>query len=170
MTQLQRHVKELLNDEAFLKAYEHSHQNLLGKCLSEGMADFVAELILGQPLARLSPSGYLAFGASHEQRIWAEFTREMNQPFNWNKGWLYNERIVEGKAMRDLGYFIGYQICRQSHRQKAGLNVHDRAEFDGSERQAVSGRLWLQRQGIEVARRVRSDRPTGVTYSPAPAY
>ena len=57
----------------------------------------------------------------------------MNQ--DQNKGWLYSERKIDGKSARDLGYFVGYQICK-SYYEKAkdkkqalaymiGLNLTD---------------------------------------------
>ena len=131
----QRNFTELVRNEQLLKAYEKTHQNLLGKCISEGMADFVAELVLEKPLVELSPDGYIAFGQQHEQQIWEEFRKEMNREYAWKAGWLYNERIIDGKPGRDLGYFVGYQICKSyyekaKNKKKAlaymiGLNLTD---------------------------------------------
>lgn len=104
----QRHLKALLADTLAAHQYENTHRDLLGKCLEEGMADFVAELVLGKPFSR----EYLVFGQRHEPSIWQAFQSEMNQPFDYQQGWLYAERNIEGKTARDLGYFVGYQICK----------------------------------------------------------
>ena len=131
----QRHVNQIINDEKFAQEYERTHQNLLGKCLEEGMADFVAELVLGQQLAELSSEGYISFGLKHEQSIWNQFQKEMNIKDDFKGGWLYSEREIDGKRMKDLGYFVGYQICK-SYYSKAkdkkqalnymlGLNLTD---------------------------------------------
>jgi len=127
----QRHLKELQADSLAGQQYMDTHRNLLGKCLEEGMADFVAELVLGKPLS----SGYITFGLKHEQSVWKEFYKEMNQPFDHKKGWLYAERNIEGETVRDIGYFIGYKICksyydRAKNKKKAlshmiGLNLTD---------------------------------------------
>ncbi len=109
----QRHFNELASDSTLGKEYGEVHKNLLGQCLKEGMADFVAELLLGQRLDQLRPDGYIAFGLKHEQRIWTAFRKEMNQGFDWERGWLYNVRKIDGEEGRDLGYFVGYQICKR---------------------------------------------------------
>jgi hypothetical protein len=110
---VQRHVNMLLKDEKAAQAYESAHKNLLGQCIVEGMADFVAELVLGESLARRQPEGYIAFGQKHEQQIWTEFKKDMNQALDQEKGWLYGKRTIDGKTVRDLGYFVGYQICKR---------------------------------------------------------
>lgn len=105
----QRHLQALLSDTLAGRQYMDSHRDLLGKCLEEGMADFVAELVLGQPLG----SAYLAFGQQHEQAVWTEFETDMNLPFDYKKGWLYAERMIAGQLVRDVGYYVGYQICKR---------------------------------------------------------
>ncbi|GAB3641505.1 hypothetical protein GCM10027423_21410 [Spirosoma arcticum] len=131
----QRNFAKLTGDTTLMKKYEATHKNLLGPCLMEGMADFVAELLLGQRLDQLTPDGYIAFGLKHEQQIWTEFKEEMNQEFNGDRGWLYKVRKIDGESSRDLGYFVGYQICK-SYYEKArnkkkalnhmiGLNLAD---------------------------------------------
>lgn len=131
----QRNVEKINANKQLSAEYEKTHKNLLGKCLEEGMADFVAELLSGKDLAVIHPDGYIAFGQKHELRIWEEFKKDMSQPINWDKGWLYNSRKTDGEAMRDLGYFVGYKICK-SYYEKAknkkqaldymiGLNLTD---------------------------------------------
>lgn len=131
----QRNVKMLLKDEQSAKTYMASHKNLLGKCLEEGMADFVAEIVLDQRLSERFPDGYIAFGEKYELDIWEEFKKDMQQEFDHNKGWLYAEREISGKRCRDLGYFVGYRICKSFYdksedKKKAladmiGLNLTD---------------------------------------------
>ena len=113
---MQRNFNKIIRNEQLMNEYEQTHKNLLGHCLMEGMADFVAELVLGQPLTRLHPNGYIAFGQKHEQRVWEEFRKDMDQ--EQAKGWLYGNRKIDGKPVQDLGYFVGYQICK-SYYQKA---------------------------------------------------
>ncbi|MBC3788825.1 hypothetical protein [Spirosoma utsteinense] len=132
---VQRNINSLNQNEKLGQEYERTHQNLLGKCLEEGMADFVAELVLGQQLSVVNPDGYIAFGLKHEQTIWIQYQKEMNQKFDYDKGWLYAEKTIDDKRMKDLGYFVGYQICKsfynkvkdkkQALNYMLGLNLTD---------------------------------------------
>ena len=134
---LQRTFTKLTENEALWKEYEATHKNLLGQCLTEGMADFVAELVLGQRLDQLNPDGYIAFGLKHEPEIWDAFRKDMYIPLpsGVEKGWLYAQKEIDGQRISDLGYFMGYQICK-SYYEKAkdkkkalnyliGLNLTD---------------------------------------------
>ncbi len=131
----QRNINALLSDEQAVKAYTASHKNLLGKCLEEGMADFVAELVLDQRLTERFPDGYIAFGEKREALVWQEFRKDMYLDFDHGKGWLYAEKEILGERCRDLGYFVGYKICKRFYDQATdkkqaldymiGLNLTD---------------------------------------------
>lgn len=108
----QRNINRLRQSELLEKEYVATHRQLLGKCLEEGMADFIAELVNEQSLATTNPNGHTAFGLKHEQQIWDAFQKEMYLDFDWKGGWLYGQREIEGQKVRDLGYFVGYQICK----------------------------------------------------------
>lgn len=108
----QRNITTLLKDEASTKYYLDTHKNLLGKCLEEGMADFVAELVLEERLSQRFTDGYMAFGEQNEREVWVQFKKDMLQDFDYSKGWLYAEKEIAGKRCRDLGYFVGYRICK----------------------------------------------------------
>ena len=79
-------------------------ENLLGQSIKEGACDFLAELIY-KPVS----SPYIDYGNLHEKQIWSAFKKEMNDQ-NY-KNWLYNGNEAPG-GVADLGYFIGYQICK----------------------------------------------------------
>jgi uncharacterized protein YjaZ len=78
--------------------------NLLGYCIREGACDFIAELIY-KPIS----SPYMTYGNQNEQTIWTEFTKEMLG--TEKKNWLYNGNNAPN-GVADLGYFIGYKICK----------------------------------------------------------
>lgn len=86
---------------------EHSTKkyNLLGYCIREGSCDFIAELLLQEPI--ISP--YMTYGQANEKTLWKKFVKKMDgEDF---KDWLYNGHTApNGQA--DLGYFIGYVICK----------------------------------------------------------
>ena len=114
----QRNINRLRQSDRLEKEYEASHKQLLGKCLEEGMADFIAELVHQQPLATINLDGHTAFGLKHEQGIWDAFQKEMYLDIDWKGGWLYAQREIDGQKVSDLGYFVGYQICKRYY-QKA---------------------------------------------------
>ena len=79
--------------------------NLLGYCIAEGSCDFISELILEKPVA----SPYMEYGKANEKELWKIFKVEMLG--QETKNWLYNgNEAPNGNA--DLGYFIGYKICK----------------------------------------------------------
>jgi hypothetical protein len=80
-------------------------QDLLTMCIMEGSCDFIAELAMGEPLQR----PYLVLGNRFEKTLWESFKKEMNG-FAHDK-WLYNKGHVP-KGEEDLGYFMGYSICK----------------------------------------------------------
>ena len=36
---------------------------------------------------------------------------------DWKGGWLYGRREIAGQQVRDLGYFVGYQICKHYYQE-----------------------------------------------------
>jgi uncharacterized protein YjaZ len=109
---VQRNILSLQSSDSLANEYMRSHTELLGKCIEEGMADFVSELVNGKRLAKTNPNGHTAFGLKNEAAIWNAFKQEMFLPFDDKMGWLYREREINGKKMSDLGYFVGHQICK----------------------------------------------------------
>ncbi|SOE23535.1 hypothetical protein SAMN06298216_3920 [Spirosomataceae bacterium TFI 002] len=94
---------------------KHSNNALLAHSLNEGACDFIAELISGIPLREVYPNGYIDFGYKYEAEIWQEFKKYISSS---EKGrffdWLYGTKgkIISGQEMKDLGYFVGYKICK----------------------------------------------------------
>jgi len=94
----------------------NTQQPMDGKLLSgvirEGMADFVAELVTGQPgtNARLH-----VYGNAHERELWQAF-----QPVMLGKSpehWLVNSQEETPDKPCDLGYYVGYKICQAYYEQ-----------------------------------------------------
>jgi predicted Zn-dependent protease DUF2268 len=88
--------------------YVHTQQNkkgtsLVSQCLMEGSADFIAELVTRQK----NLNDYMIYGQNNEAVLKLRFRNEM-----WRRSitnWLYNGEKSEHP---DLGYFMGYRICR----------------------------------------------------------
>lgn len=96
--------------------YVHTQQrgeavNLLGDCIMEGACDFVAELVMGRPLQ----TSYIAYGKAHETELKKQFKTEMFSPASGN--WLYN--ASNAATVADLGYFMGYALCKQYYKVAA---------------------------------------------------
>lgn len=79
---------------------------LLRAVLVEGMADFLGELISGHTAnERLH-----VWAKGREKQIWADFEKEiyLKRAYNWIAN--SNQETVDKPA--DLGYWVGYQICK----------------------------------------------------------
>jgi uncharacterized protein YjaZ len=109
---VQRNITRLKSNDSLVQDYLKTHSQLLGKCLEEGIPDFVSELVNEESLAKTNPSGHTAFGLKNEQAIWNAFKKEMFLTFDYEKGWLYSKREINGEKISDLGYFVGYQIAK----------------------------------------------------------
>ena len=103
----------------FLTAHElvHTQQNLnnsknsnlLGSCLKEGSADFIAELILEKKVE----APYIDFGLKNQCKIWEEFKKEMyGHDF---QNWLSNTATIKDRPA-DLGYFVGYIVTKNYYK------------------------------------------------------
>ena len=103
-----------------LHEYVHTLQKmsfnaLLAHSISEGSADFIAELVNNKSLRESYPNSYIDFGYQNEDVIWEEYKNFIasNQKGNYYD-WLYGQKgiTINETQMKDLGYFIGYKICQ----------------------------------------------------------
>jgi uncharacterized protein YjaZ len=114
----QRNIVLLMNSDSLVKDYMSTHTELLGRCLEEGLADFVSELVNEESLAKTIPSGHTAFGQKNEKEIWSVFKKDMFLKFDGNMGWLNSgKHKINGQEVSDLGYFVGYQICKSYYKK-----------------------------------------------------
>jgi len=99
-----------------LHEYVHTQQNprvfnIISLTLYEGVAEFVASKALGVK----SPNPQIEFGKKNAERIREVYETEMFYPNNLYK-WLDGNAPNEF-GMRDLGYYVGYQICENYYNQ-----------------------------------------------------
>ena len=89
---------------------------LLSNAIREGMADFIAEIITG-----INPSQLLQEYAKDKRlEIWNEFKAEMY--LNRSNKWIANGSMdLKGKPA-DLGYYMGYEICKSYYEQAKDRN------------------------------------------------
>ena len=107
-----------INDVIFLNIHEYIHtqqkgtfgNSLLSQTIMEGVAEFLAEIALNQK----SPNPQIDFGFKNEEKIIQEYKKEM---FSTNlSNWFWNSPDNQF-GMRDLGYFVGYAICKKYYEQ-----------------------------------------------------
>jgi Predicted Zn-dependent protease (DUF2268) len=93
---------------------------LLQHCIMEGTADFVAEIVNQKSLTETYPGGYIDFGNKNEKAVWDEFKKYIHSSEIDGKyfDWIYGSkgREVNGVQIKDLGYFMGYTICRSYYK------------------------------------------------------
>jgi Predicted Zn-dependent protease (DUF2268) len=87
-----------------------SDTTLLKAAIVEGMADFICELISGKS----ANENLLIYGKGREKEIWTDFKKEMF--LNRSSNWIANGEQENGKPS-DLGYWVGYQICKAYYEQ-----------------------------------------------------
>lgn len=103
-----------IKDVVFLNIHEYIHtqqketigNTLLSQTIMEGVAEFLAEIVLEMK----SPNPQISYGYQNEQQIKQEFEKEMFSPNIYN--WIMNSTNNQF-GMRDLGYFVGYAICKK---------------------------------------------------------
>ncbi|MFD2585122.1 DUF2268 domain-containing putative Zn-dependent protease [Pedobacter vanadiisoli] len=92
--------------------YVHTQQkelveNLLTMCLYEGVAEFISCKVT----ATKSNTPAIEFGKANEKKVIDKFVSDLFIISN-NYNWLWGENRNELKV-RDLGYYIGYEICER---------------------------------------------------------
>lgn len=79
---------------------------LICYAVMEGMADFMCELITGK-----NPSQrQYDFARTRKKQVWEDFKKEMflNRAYNW----IANGSQETAEKPSDLGYYVGYEICK----------------------------------------------------------
>ncbi len=131
-----------VNGLPLLCAHEYIHtqqkeiqEDLLLKCMYEGVAEFVSCMATDTP--SFSPA--IAFGQANQERVFEQFTKDLflrDNDFNWLWGQNNNDL-----AVRDLGYYIGYEICERYYEKAADKQqaVAELIELDYTDTDRVEG-------------------------------
>ncbi len=128
-----------IHNIVFLNIHEYVHTqqpnygyNLLSQCLYEGIAEFVAMQATGMR----SSLPYMTYGSANAETLKKDFARQMFIP-DWS-GWLYNS-LDNPYGVKDLGYFMGYDICKSYYKQALDKKAAIRAmvELDCSDPKTV---------------------------------
>lgn len=100
--------------------YTHTQQkrpdfqkiDVLTSSIREGACDFMAELILKTPFKAV----YMDYGNKHEKEVAGMFNKDM---FTRNNDKWVSTGNESGMPAPDLGYFIGYKICKAYYNKAA---------------------------------------------------
>lgn len=85
---------------------------------------------------RMPELDYVRYGPAHDPAIRAAFRKDMQG--NDYSGWLYNN-TDNAFATRDLGYYVGYAICKAYHARRAdkAAAIREMIELDFADAAAV---------------------------------
>ncbi|NBG67144.1 gliding motility protein GldB-related protein [Acidiluteibacter ferrifornacis] len=107
-----------INQLVLLNTHEYVHtqqqpmvHNLLSLVIYEGVAEFVSSLAMNRPSA--APS--IAYGKKYPESVRKKFEQEMFYANNRPK-WLWSN-AENDFGLRDMGYYIGYQMCENYYNQ-----------------------------------------------------
>lgn len=107
-------TQEPKGEIALLCTHEYIHtqqnefvENLLSMCLYEGVAEFISCKVTGKKPT--TPA--IEFGKANQKQVIDKFVSDLFIMTN-NYNWLWGENRNEFK-IRDLGYYIGYEICER---------------------------------------------------------
>ena len=103
-----------INEIALLCTHEYIHtqqkeivHNLISMCLYEGVAEFISCKVTGKK----SDAPAIEFGKANQKIVVDKFVSDLFIMTN-NYSWLWGENLNDLKV-RDLGYYIGYEICKR---------------------------------------------------------
>lgn len=131
-------AKQSLNNIVYLNVHEYIHtqqtgygNTVLSKSIHEGACDFIAELVLNEPIQ----TQYIDFGRANNELVKSQFEIQMLSENISN--WLYNG--AQKGEMADLGYYIGYEICKSyfSNASNKSKAIKDIIELDLEDGEAV---------------------------------
>lgn len=101
----------------------HFQQNAMGDdttllcyAIREGMADFIGELISGENASKRQQE----FAKGKRKKIWEDFKKEMYLDRAYN--WIANGDQESADKPADLGYYMGYEICKSYYEQSPDKN------------------------------------------------
>lgn len=124
--EMQKSIKYIPNIVAhelihYNQKYPEERTTLLEQSIHEGSADFIAELIIQSP----HQGENFKYGRAHEAELCKEFVKIMDG--TKYQGWLYGTSGLKEGRPRDLGYWIGYEICKAYYdkAQDKSQAIHD---------------------------------------------
>ncbi|WP_149915502.1 hypothetical protein [Sphingobacterium cavernae] len=116
--------------------YVHTQQkslvnnNVLKNSIYEGACDFIAELVIGKPI----DLKYIQYGYQNYSNVLELFRQDLLST-NFDD-WFHNHNV---STIKDLGYFIGYDICKNYYNNSVNKKVaiKEIIELDYSDDESV---------------------------------
>ena len=87
--------------------------SMLARCIGEGAADFMTELVAASSINAYSKE----WADARRDELFQRFARDMAAKPNDASKWLYNY-ATSGDEPADLGYWMGAEICRSYYQAK----------------------------------------------------
>ena len=158
---------EPINDLVLLNVHEYVHtqqkpfvDNLLSYVIYEGIAEFVSTKAMNVPSA--APA--IAYGKNNNEKVRARFEQEMFYMNNLYK-WLWGDSPNEF-GVRDLGYYIGYQIAENYYNQAENKKyaIKELIELDYANKTVIEDYVtksnYFSKSLEELQKDFESKRPT----------
>ncbi|WP_413532386.1 hypothetical protein [Empedobacter brevis] len=158
---------EPINHLVLLNVHEYVHtqqkpfvDNLLSYVIHEGIAEFVSVKAMNVP----SEAPAITYGKRNNEKVRARFEEEM---FNMNNlyKWLWGDAPNEF-GVRDLGYYIGYQMAENYYNQAENKKaaIKELIELDYSNETAINNYVTKSNYFSESLEKLQKDyerkRPT----------
>lgn len=133
--------------------------NVLASSIREGACDFISELVTKKTCS----TKYIEYGLKHEVEVWRVFKQDMFTQAN--DLWVSTGDNPVLPA-RDLGYFIGYSICKSYYNKAKDKKqaIKDIIELDYSTQDAVINFLrkshyeeYIVSKGYKPSERLRTE-------------
>lgn len=151
--------------------YIHTQQkeivdNLLSICLYEGVAEFISCKVTGSK----SDVPAIEFGKANQKSVVEQFVSDLFIMTN-NYNWLWGENRNALKV-RDLGYYIGYEICERYYQlsQNKAEAIKELIELDYTNEKAVERIVDLSQLLPKTLAALNADyekqRPTVIALAP----
>lgn len=117
-------ISNPIENIAFGNVHEYIHtqqkttigDSLLAQSVLEGVAEFLAVKATNKP----STAPAINFGKQNFEKVRSKFATQMFNGFT--SFWLYDDAKNEFKT-RDLGYYVGYEICERFYNQASDKNL-----------------------------------------------
>lgn len=145
---------------AFGNVHEYIHtqqkttigNNLLAQSVLEGVAEFLAVKATDQP----STAPAIAFGKQNFDKVRTKFGTQIYNSFLGS--WLYNNEPNEFNT-RDLGYYIGYEICKRyfTHAIDKNKAIKEMIELDYNNEVALDKFVGRSGYFAKPIEKVRND-------------
>ncbi|MCJ0743503.1 Ig-like domain-containing protein [Pedobacter montanisoli] len=131
---------EHLGNLVFTNIHEYVHtqqkttqaNNLLGQCVMEGVAEFMAEKVMETN----STVPAFVYGKENVEKVKQVFAKQLfNESYSF---WLYSD-VTNEFGQRDMGYYIGYAIAEQYYKNAADKQraIKEMIELDYNDEKAL---------------------------------